>query len=108
MTVAQKQQAYVLRGYIKERPNGRFVAVCLKPNLVVEGSTQSEAFRRLQQLIYAYIEDAVKDGHLEHFMAQRAPLRFHVEYGVGRLQGLALALKSFKPFTETCNIPQHA
>lgn len=107
--MAQEQRTYVLRGYIKERPHGRFVAVCLKPNLVVEGSTQSEAFHKLQQLICAFVEDAVKDGHLEHFMAQRAPLRFHVEYGVGQVKRLARALnQSFKPFTETCNIPQHA
>jgi hypothetical protein len=85
------------------------VAVCLKPNLVVEGSTQVEARHKLEQLLDAYVDDAVKDGHLEHFMAQRAPLRFRVEYCVGRLKRLALALnRSFKPFRETRHISQHA
>lgn len=103
--MAQHQRAYVLRAYVKGRPNGRFVAVCLKPNLVVEGSTQVEARQKLEELLDAYVDDAVKDGHLEHFMAQRAPLRFRVEYWVGRLKRLAHALnRSFKPFnieTET-------
>ncbi len=111
----RQQRAYILRAYVKGRPNGRFVAVCLKPNLVVEGSTQVEARQKLEQLLDAYVDDAAKDGHLEHFMAQRAPLRFHVEYWFGRLKRLAHALnRSFKPFSmktpriESRHIRQHA
>ena len=98
-------KSYVLRAYVKGRPSGRFVAVCLRPNLIVEGSTQVEAQDKLQQLLDAYVDDASTNGHLDYFMAKRAPLRFHVEYWLGRLRRLALALnRSFKPFnieTET-------
>jgi hypothetical protein len=96
-----QQREYVLRSYVTRRPSGRFVAVCLKPNLVVEGGTQNEARQKLQQLLDAYVDDATKDGHLEYFMAQRAPLQFRVEYWVGRLKRrLALVLnRSFKPFS---------
>jgi hypothetical protein len=98
-SMADNQRTYDLRCYVKERPSGRFVAVCLKPNLVVEGGTQAEARQKLGLLLDAYVEDAVKDGHLERSMAQRAPLRFHVEYWIGRLKRLTHALNhSFEPF----------
>jgi predicted RNase H-like HicB family nuclease len=104
----QNQRTFDLRCYVKGRPSGRFVAVCLKPNLVVEGSTQIEARQKLDQLLDAYIEEAGKDGQLEHFMAQRAPLHFYVEYWLGRLKRSASTLDhSFTTFNETKR-PQHA
>ena len=100
---------YRLRGYVKERPDGRFVGVCLRPNLVVEGHSQDEALTKLWDLIAAYMMDALKDGQIDHFMAQRAPLRFQLEYCAGWLRARTHALDhNFLAFTETRTIPQHA
>ena len=99
------QRTYVLRGYVKERSDGRFVGVCLRPGLVVEGQSVRDALDKLQQLTRAYLAEAAKDGHLEHFLAQRAPAKFYVEYAVGRVL-LALS-HSFTPFKNTYN-PQLA
>lgn len=75
-----ENKEYVLRGFIRLRPSGRFVGVCLKPNLVVEADSKKEAFRKLTDLIDAYHADAVRDGELDHFMKQRAPLAFYLEW----------------------------
>ena len=99
-------KTYVLRGYVKQRPDGRVVGVYLRPNLVVEGKTLHEAQHKLEQLIHAYISDSVKDGNLEHFMAQRAPIRFYAQYWIGRV--LLDLSHSFKSFTTTCHAPQLA
>jgi hypothetical protein len=101
-----ESRTYVLRGYVKERPDGRFIGVCLRPNLIVEGRSSGEALHKLQGLIHAYVQDAVKDGNLAQMMSLRAPATFYREYWTGRVL-LALS-HSFKPFTETCNIPRLA
>ena len=75
-----ENKEYVLRGFIRLRPSGRFVGVCLKPNLVVEADSREEAFEKLKDLIDAYHADAVRDGELDHFMKQRAPLAFYLEW----------------------------
>lgn len=95
-------RSYVLRGYVKEREDGRFVGVCLKPNLVVEASTQDAALRQLRDLIGAYIMDAAKDGQLDYFMSRRAPARFYTEYAFGRCLSLIHSMnRAFLTFTET-------
>lgn len=75
-----ENKEYVLRGFIRLRPSGRFVGVCLRPNLVVEADSREEAFEKLKDLIGAYRADAVRDGDLDHFMKQRAPLAFYLEW----------------------------
>jgi len=100
------RKIYKLRGYVTQRGERRFVAVCLKPNLVFEGSTQREAMNGILRLIRTYAKEAAQDGQLDHFMATRAPLRFHFEYATGRIA--KLMNHSFKPFKQTCCIPQHA
>jgi len=102
-------RTYVLRGFIKQVDEGRYVGVCLKPNLVVEADSKDEAFQKLHELIRAYTLDAARDGQLDYFMSRRAPAKFYAEYAVGRAQTLLHALnKPFLTFTETCNIPQYA
>ena len=102
-------KTYVLRGFIKEREGGRFVGVCIQPNLVVEGASQEEALRKLQDLIHAYVRDSVEDGQLEHFMAQKAPLDLRAEYWFGRcLTGMHKMRRSFYAFSEARQIPSHA
>jgi hypothetical protein len=94
-----------MRCYVARRPNGRFVAVCLQPNLVVEARSQHEAKQQLETLIEAYIESATRDGELVHFMSQRAPVRFYIEYWFGRIKNQFRRLNfHFRPFTETCKI----
>lgn len=80
-----ENKEYVLRGFIRLRPSGRFVGVCLRPNLVVEADSREEAFEKLKDLIGAYYADAVRDGELDHFMKQRAPLAFYLEWFSGRI-----------------------
>jgi len=75
-----ENKEYVLRGFIRLRPSGRFVGVCLRPNLVVEADSREEAFEKLKDLIGAYRADAVRDGELDHFMKQRAPFAFYLEW----------------------------
>lgn len=102
-------KSYVLRGYIKQVANGRYVGVCLRPNLAVEADSKDEAFRKLHDLIRAYANDAARDGQLDYFMKRRAPGRFYAEYAVGRAQTFVHALnRPFLTFTETCSIPQYA
>jgi len=95
-------RTFVLRGYVTQREDGRFVGVCLKPNLVVESASEDAAFRQLRELIATYVLEAAKDGHLDHFMSQRAPSRFYVEYFVGRCKrSLKLLNSAFLTFTES-------
>ncbi|MCH7748914.1 MAG: hypothetical protein IH939_12555 [Acidobacteria bacterium] len=98
-------RSYRLRCYLVIRPSGTVVAVCLKPNLVVEGRSETDARQRLHELIEAYAIDAAADGHLDLLMARRAPFRFYREFWIGRLKNLLTG--TFHTFTET-HTPQHA
>src|SRR6266850_2156225 len=98
----RSQRTYTLRCYTTRRPKGHYVGVCLKPNLVVHGYSEDHAKEQLDTLIDAYMDAAAKDNRLPHFMSQRAPLRFHVEYWLGRLMKHIRALNgSFRPLRET-------
>lgn len=102
-------RTFVLRGYIRERPDGRFVGVCLRPGLIVEATSADEAWDRLHGLIYAYVDDSLNDGTLEQCMMQRAPARFYVEYLTGRARRLFRNINGpFNTFTETRTLSQHA
>jgi hypothetical protein len=80
--------------------------VCLRPYLVTEGRTDGEARQRLLQLIEGYIKDAVADGTAELFLKRRAPFRYYAQFVAGRL--FYVLDHSFKTFSKTCWIPQHA
>lgn len=108
MAEKQEDRKYVLRGYVSERSPGTFVAVCLRPYLVVEGRSIGEARHRLQSLVQGYSLDARKDNQLEYFMSRRASFRHYVRYSLGQIQSVAHALNTVTPFTETCCVPQHA
>src|SRR5262245_4530509 len=97
---------YVVHGFIRRTSNGRYLGVCLRPYLVVEGDTLGEASHKMLQLIEAYVTDAAKDGNIDEFMARRAPLSYHAQYVVAWL--IHSISNSVKPFTKTCCIPQHA
>jgi len=98
-----------LRGYIKEAAPNRFVGVCLTLNLVVEGQTQTEAIRKLLDVIQVYVDDAVQNNELEHFVPRRAPTSFYVEYWGFRAVGWMHAVKTpFFAFRESRRIPLHA
>ena len=62
MRPRMENKEYVLRGFIRLRPSGRFVGVCLRPNLVVEADSREEAFEKLKDLVGAYRADAVIRG----------------------------------------------
>ena len=102
-----KSKSYVLRCYIKQVASGEYVGVCLRPNLVVQARSEREAKHRLQELIKAYVKDAIRDGALDHFMSQRAPVRFYLEYCTGWLQAVLRSMK-FVHFTETCPVRRYA
>jgi len=104
----QKPKTFVMRGYVRERPDGRFVGVCLRPGLIVEASSAEDALDKLHALIQAYANDSINDGTLECMM-QRAPARFYLEYWTGRVRRLFRNLNGpFNTFTETRTLPQHA
>lgn len=100
---------YVLRGFIKQRAEGRFVAVCLRPGLVVEGPSKRETLSKLEDLIEAYVLEAYADGQATELMARRAPLAFYCEYLCGRAMQLFHFFDGpFQTFTETRPVPTHA
>ncbi len=101
-----KTRTYTLRCYLVTRPSGTVVAVCLKPNLVVEGRSETDARQRLHELIANYALDAAADGHLDLLMARRAPFAFQREYWVGRVKSLLTG--TFHAFTETHTALVHA
>jgi hypothetical protein len=104
----QGEKRYVLRGYVLDRGDGRVLAICLRPYLVVEGRTVGEAKHRLHSLTHAYLVDACQDDRLDDAMSRRAPVRYYARYAVGQVQSFVHAFNSVKPFTETCCLPQHA
>ena len=97
---------FTLRCYVAKRAESRYVGVCLRPNLVVEARSQDAAMRELEVLIDAYIESATSDAQVDHFMSQRAPLRFYVEYWMPK--GLRALNSAIRKFTETRTVQQHA
>lgn len=48
-TATVKPKTYKLRGYVKERPDGKYIGVCLRPNLVVEAESQNAALNKCKQ-----------------------------------------------------------
>ena len=101
-----KGQSVHLRGFTVRRRDGRFVAFCVRPYLVVEGDSFADANTRMQRLIEAYLADAIKDGTIDQMMARRAPLGVMCEYAAA---WLSQALNnSGRTFTKECCIPQHA
>lgn len=96
---------YRLHCYTASRPSGVVNAVCLRPNLVVEGRSAADARRRLHELIGAYLEDAAADGTLDQLMFRRAPVRFYLEFWRGYLTSWFTG--TFRAFTEV-HPPQHA
>lgn len=94
-----------IRGYVK-KDGDRFVAVALRPYLVVEGKTVGEANHRMGQLIEAYLDDAVREGTFDAAMARKAPLPYRLRYWSAYC--LHAMNRSFQPFTRTCCVPQHA
>ena len=76
---------YRLRGFVARRSGARFVGVCLRPNLVLEGPTSAEGFARLQDVADAYYTDALRDGPVDRFMKLRCSFRFSLEWLCGRL-----------------------
>lgn len=101
-----KTQTFTIRGFVRPGDGGVFVGVCLRPYLVVEGETEGEAMHKLHQLIKAYVVDAFKDGTLDEFMRRRAPLALYAQYAGARV--MHVLSSSFRPFTETCQLPKHA
>lgn len=96
-----------LRGFTVRRPDGRFVAICLRPYLVVEGVSWADASTRMQRLIEAYVADAINDGNLDMMLSRKAPLGVRFEYLNLRVLK-ALNGTSGRTFETTCCIPQHA
>lgn len=104
-----KPKTYKLRGYVKERPDGRYIGVCLRPNLVVEAESQNAALDKLRALVEEYMQDAIEDDQLDHFMSQHAPAKFYLEYYADRLKALTHLLRvPFLAFSETRPLPRHA
>jgi hypothetical protein len=77
---SKSDKLYRLRGYIRQIRPGEFVGVCLTLNLVVKGASQSEARRRLKELIDAYVDDAIENDEVDEFIPRRAPWSFYLEY----------------------------
>jgi hypothetical protein len=97
-----------LRGYVRETAPGRHVGVCLTLNLVVVASSQRQALHQLHELIKAYLQDAIANAELEHFVPRRAPARFYVEYWVWRVIARVRALQcKFRAFKDHHPIPVH-
>lgn len=96
---------YTVRGYI-HRSGDRYVAITMQPYLAVEGKSFGEARHKMDVLIKAYLADALVNGEFDQAMARKAPFRNQCVYFL--IACLHLMSTSFKPFTNTCCIPQHA
>src|SRR4030095_13947042 len=81
-------QPYRVRGYIRRLRNGKYLGVCLTLHLVVEAETQAAARAKLEDLIDAYVDDAIENDEVDAFIPRRAPLSFYGEYWRLRLQSL--------------------
>jgi hypothetical protein len=95
-----------VRGYSKHVGGGRYIAVSLRPYLVVQAHSHGEARHRLGQLIDAYLDDAYKDGRLGDALARRAPVNYRLAYAKAWLTHHLTS--SIKPIDQTCCISQHA
>ena len=105
----QVMKSYMVRGYVKRLPNGRYVGICLSPHVVAEATTPEGTYDKLRGLLHAYMIEALKDGELDQFMARRAPVRCWFEYGVlGFLVQAQLMRQSFFKFSEVTPTSVHA
>lgn len=76
---------YLLRGYVRRLIGGKWLGVCLTLNLVVEADSREGAKDKLEQLIDAYVNDAIENDEVDAFIPRRAPVSFYVEYFLLRL-----------------------
>ena len=62
--------------------NGRWQAVCLDLDLMVEGSSKEDVKNRLTQMVHTYIEDARKESEpaRRQLLSRRAPLRVRLAW----------------------------
>jgi predicted ATPase len=99
----------VVRGYVKQVGRLQFVGVCLTLNLVVQGESQDEALDKLQELIKAYLCDALDKNELDTFFPRRAPVGFYMEYALGKARSWIHTLQGpFYTFSETLPVRKHA
>src|SRR5689334_15771437 len=80
MARANLDKPYLLRGYVRRLPNGKWMGVCLTLNLVVEAATREATKAKLESLIEAYLDDAVENDEVDAYIPRHAPLAFYVEY----------------------------
>lgn len=91
----QQERTIVLRGYFKELPTGKHLGVCLTLNLVVEADSFERARRKLNDLIAAYLRDAIEHHEVDRFVPRRAPLSFYADYWIHR--PATLLLHAYRP-----------
>jgi hypothetical protein len=103
------ERRILLRGYVKQLNEHRFVGVCLTLNLVVEESTFERTHAKLEALINAYLSDVIEKNEFDAFVPRRAPASFYLEYLVGRMLLTLRSIKGpFYPFSNTRPVPRHA
>ena len=100
---------YLLRGYLKLLPNGKWLGVCLTLNLVVEAESRERVRDKLESLVAAYVEDAVENNEVDEFIPRRAPFRFYAEYAKLVAESILGGLgQSFATFSEALPLQKHA
>jgi len=111
--MSSESKQFFIHGYCVQRGDDRFVGVCLRPFLVVEGDSHGQVKTRLLQLIRAYLEDAVQEGEVERRLQLRAPLKYYFEYCLGTLViwlkrlPLNWLASSYRTFSKPLPLPQH-
>lgn len=99
-TMEAGKSSLCIRGYSKKLEDGTYVGISLRPYLAVCGRSHGEARHKMDQLLRAYLEDAIRDERLPVVLKQAAPLSCRVEYlvasCVGAVSSVIRSLQSFK------------
>jgi len=56
------------------------MGVCLTLNLVVKADSREHAKTKLEDLIEAYVSDAIAQDEIDEYVPRHAPLLFYIEY----------------------------
>jgi len=104
-----KQRRPVLRGYIRQAPDGSYQGMCLTLNLAARGRSLEDTEKKLFALIVAYLTDAQESGTWRALVPRRAPLSYYMTYFRLRIFSPFRSLMDFKLFVQSApDCPAHA
>ena len=110
---ARQGKTFTFRGFVRQLDNGKYLGVCLTLNLVVESHSLEGAKKALENLIVAYLQDAIEGGKLnERWMWRPAAVGHYVTYAAACLSILFnrfhRATGDVYTFSLNKALPQHA